>query len=455
MVTARKRQWGLAIGRVDLRLVVGGGVTSVKIEPRQRIAWAVCVLMTCGAPWAGAGRGYVGIGTGIAYAANERFAETPVLLDYDLGFRVGALTVGYEFDSGLRTELEAAYRRNELEIIEFADARGTVNTGLHDAVDAASVMANALYQFDVGLPLRPYVGVGLGVMRLDYELSVFDTEVRILDDRESAFAYQVLAGVGVPLGQRWQLSADYRYVGHAKIDLETTLGEPVRTDHPVHQASFTLSYAFADRPMSAPAAENSRDVGWYTELRLGSIGAEDSDIDDGQPDTNFDAFDLGTAVSFAVGFARDRGRGWRAELELSRWENHADVIDFGKLRGERRLSGPVEILGASANLIYDFAPGAGLRPYAGLGVGFAEIDYDVTLHTDGTATQYVDDADSGFATQVLLGVSARLTQRLEASLNYRYWWAPWVKLQDPQGVTLKTEHSAHLLMLGLRYRLGQ
>ena len=421
------------------------------------MAWGLGALSLLASPWVTAGRSYVGVGTGIAYAPNERFAETLVLLDYDLGFRVAALTWGYRFERGWRAEIEAAYRRNELEIIEFADARGTVNTGLSDTVDTASVMANALYEFDLVIPLRPYLGIGLGLMWLDYELSVFDTGAVILDDSESAFAYQAMAGVGVPLGRRWHVSADYRYVSHAKVDLETAMGEPVRTDHPIHQESFTLSYAFSDAPASPTVGDAQRAVGWYTELRLGSIAAEDSDIDGGQRDTNFDAFDVGAALSFAVGFARrggDRGRGWRAELELSRWENHADVIDLGKFRGEFRLTGPVEILGASANLIYDFAPRATLRPYAGLGVGFAEIDYDVTLHERGLETQYVDDADSGFTAQVLVGVGVGLNERLEANLNYRYWWAPWVKLQDPQQVTLKTEHSAHALMLGLRYRLG-
>ena len=420
------------------------------------MAWGCGTLAFVATHSAVAGGGYVGLGTGIAYSANERFAETPLLLDYDLGFRVGAVTLGYRFDGGWRAELEAAYRRNELEIIEFADARGTVNTGLHDAVDATSVMANALYEFDLGIPLRPYVGVGLGWMDLDYELSAADTGGPILDDGDSAFAYQAMVGMGVALGRRWHFSADYRYVGHAKIDLATEMDEPVRTDHPIHQASLTLSYAFHAAPARSAVAHPSRGPGWYTELRLGSIAAEDSDIEDGQRDTNFDAFDLGAALSLAVGFARhggERRRGWRGELELSRWRNHADVIDFGKFRGEFRLSGPVEILAASANLIYDFAPQAALRPHAGLGIGFADVDYDVTLLEDGSASAYVDDSDSGFAAQVLLGVGVGLSERLEASLSYRYWWAPWVKLQDSQDVTLKTEHSAHVLMLGLRYRL--
>jgi opacity protein-like surface antigen len=413
-------------------------------------------------PWVAAGQAYLGLGTSVVYSANEHFEETPVLLDYDLGFGSGALALGYAFDGGFRTELEAAYWSNELEIIEFDDARGIINTSLPDSVDTTSVLLNAIYDFDLGIPLHPYIGVGLGMANVDYQLSVTGTGEVLLDDNDTAFAYQAILGAGVSIGRRFHLGIDYRYWRNANVNMRTQSGEPVKTDHPIHKASVTLSYAFAGarsdrtahpRPSTGAAPFGT---GWYNELRFGSIGAEDSDIEDGQVDTNFDAFDIGTAVSYAVGYTwqRGNGRGWRAELEASRWQNHADVIDFGKVRGEFRLSGPIDILGVAGNVIYDFAPRATLRPYLGLGVGFADVDYDVTLHEDGVATQYVDDSDSAITVQALVGLSVRLTQHIDASLNYRYWWAPSITLTDPQQISLKTEHSAHTLMLGLRYRMG-
>jgi opacity protein-like surface antigen len=419
------------------------------------MVWGLCGMLLVASPLAKGARGYVSLGTGIVYAPNERFEKTPVVLDYDLGFRVATLTAGYAFDRGLSVELEAAYRRNELEIIEFDDDRGVINTHKDDAVDSSSLMLNALYEFDWGSPLRPYLGVGLGAARIGYELTRDGTNEVILDDSGTSFAYQILAGVGVPLGRRFRLNADYRYWRNSKVDIRTEAGESVRTDHPIHQVSLSLRYAFSaseppERKPSDPAGGR-----WYTELRLGTVAAEDSDIEDGLRDTNFDAFDVGGALAVAGGYAwqRPSGGAWRAELEAYRWKNEADVVDFGRLRGEFRLSGAVKTTSIGANLIYDFAGGAVLHPHAGLGVGFAEIDYDVTLHENGAQT-YVDDTDSGFAAQALLGVSARLTPRLWGSLNYRYWWAPSVKLQSPQAESWKTEHSAHLLLLGLRYRLG-
>jgi len=401
---------------------------------------------------------YLGLGSGIAYSGNERFDDTPVLLDYDLGFQLGILTFGYAFDNGLRLELEGAKRSNDLEIIEFDDARGLINTGLQDAVDSTSLMANVIYEFDPGIVVRPYLGIGIGITKLDYKLSNKANNDLILSDSDTTFAYQAIVGVGVPIGRRLHLSLDYRYWRHLEVDLQTEAAEPVSTEHPIQQVSVTLSYAFRsfETRKETPGWEPAS-AGWYSELRAGYIAAEDSDIEDGLVDTNFDAFDIGSALSFAVGYEwqRDSGGGWRGELELSRWQNNADVIDFGKLRGEFRLSGSVKILGVAGNLIYDFAPRAALQPYAGLGIGFAEVDYDVTLHeAGGVTTPYVDDSDSGFAAQALLGMSVRLTSRLQASLNYRYWWAPAIEITDPHQVKLKTEHSAHVLMLGLRYHFG-
>jgi len=424
---------------------------------RQWLAWALGTGSLVLAPWVCAGAGYLGIGTGIVYAPDERFSATDVFLDYDLGFQVGQLTAGYAFDSGWRAELEAAYRRNELEIIEFADPRGTINTGLDDAVDAASLMANAIYEFEWRASLRPYLGIGLGMARVGYELSDDHSGEIILDQTKTAFAYQALAGVDVPLGRRWHLSADYRYWANARLHLRTESGDPIRTDHPVHQASMTLRYLFSDdRSIPArPAVAAARN--WYSALRLGSVMAEDSDIDDGQIDTNFDGFDLGTMVSAAVGYIPTAAalRGWRAELEVARWRNSADIIDFGKRRGEFRLHGPVTVVGVMANLIYDFRPQSALRPFAGIGIGFADVDYDVTLEEDNTRTQYVHDSDSGFAAHALLGVNAQISERVAVGLHYRYWLSRSIDLEDPQQVPLKTEHSAHALLLDLRYHLGR
>ncbi|MBH79148.1 MAG: hypothetical protein CMQ49_01395 [Gammaproteobacteria bacterium] len=424
---------------------------------KRRLVRLVGVMALATAPAAMAG-GYLGVGVGITYSANESVDETPVLIDYDLGFRAAQVTAGYAFDNGWRLELEGAYRTNDLEILEFDDARGIVNNDNNDTTDVSSLMLNALYEFRWAV-LRPYVGVGVGFAKVSYAINDAFADMLVLDDSGTSFAYQGIIGVGAPLGRRFRLDLDYRYWRNAKLNLVGEMGESFETDHPIHQASLSLRYAFKarERIQRGPANSHAR---WYTELRLGAVAAEDSDIEDGLRDTNFDAFDLGGALALAVGYASEgaTGRGWRAELELYRWENDSDVVDFGSVRGEARSSGQAETVNLGVNLIYDFAGGAVLQPYAGIGVGYTWIDYDITLREGGTSSLYVDDSDSTVSVQALLGVSARVSERLTASFNYRYWWAPSVTLESPPTALQSewdTEHSAHLLLLGLRYRLGR
>jgi len=101
----------------------------------------------------------------------------------------------------------------------------------------------------------------------------------------------------------------------------------------------------------------------------------------------------------------------------------------------------------------------GFTPYAGIGIGYANVDYDLqVLHADRTGrsvpnsrTTLVDSSDASATVQGLLGVSVDLRDSLQLSLGYRYWWAPVLRLRGPDGSRQKTEHSAHAIHIGLRF----
>jgi opacity protein-like surface antigen len=421
-----------------------------------RIVCATVLLATfLPFPSSHAAQSYLGLGGGITYAPKTDIPELGALIDYDVGFRVGTVVLGRRFENGWRADLEASYRRNELEIVRFEDKKA-LNTGRHDSVQALSFMANGTYEFDLRLPVTPYIGAGLGLAGVFYDISDHDSPETILNDEAAALAYQVYAGLMIPLGQRWQIAADYRWWQTIDFDMTLESGEPISLDY--SSRLFNLSFRrLLNGNRNEPAAEPLpvETDRWYVDTRLGTAFAADSDITN-RVDTNFDAFDLGLAATVALGYShvRPSGRRLRAELEVQGWENEADIIDFGPTLGEFSLGGSVKVRGAAVNVTYDFAPGWKIRPYAGLGIGYSEIDYDVTLLGDGDAVQYVDDAYSGIAFQALLGFGIRLTRQTELSLGYRYWLAPSVDLTDPAGDSLETEHGAHLLMLGLRLGLG-
>jgi opacity protein-like surface antigen len=263
----------------------------------------------------------------------------------------------------------------------------------------------------------------------------------------------------VPISKRVSLSAEYRYWSSLEFKMTSETGDPVKTRYAGHMANLNVIYQFldgADAKVSVNTAAAFPGSGWYVDFKLGAAAAGDSDINDGLIDTNFDAFDVGGASTIATGYSRVRpsGHRLRAELELAYWQNDADLIDFGPLAGEFRLSGDVKVRGIAANFLYDFGAVSNVKPYAGFGLGYANLDYDILIKVDGETNRYLRDDYSGLAVQALFGVGVPLARKLEASLNYRYWLAPSVKLQTPSGGTLKTEHAVHSLMLGIRYQIG-
>jgi opacity protein-like surface antigen len=131
------------------------------------------------------------------------------VLDFDIendtGWTAGA-AVGYGFDFGLRAEAELAYRMND------HDEGSTLGTGfgVDGDTSALSFMGNLWYDLPVAWPVRPYVGAGAGVARIDVnDMEAFAGE--IADDSDLVFAYQLGAGIGYQLSPSVGLTAEYRY----------------------------------------------------------------------------------------------------------------------------------------------------------------------------------------------------------------------------------------------------
>jgi|GEM_PF-2452997 len=397
-------------------------------------------------------------------------------LDYDLGFRSGSVAAGYGFDNGLRAELEASYRRNELEVIQFSDARGALNTGAKDAVDAFSGFANLYYDFRPNLPIQPYLGVGAGLTSVGYKgnfsvLTGFTrNESPLFDDRDTAFAWQVIAGASIAFTPRTRLSAEYRYWRSNSLNFssdQTPIQTDYSTQHRLHMAGITLSYFPQAKTTGthatrlSPSRSNTQDKSghWYAAAHIGAAAAEDSDIKDSSLDTNFDAFDLGPLGGLAVGYQwrSKRGTSLRAELEASAFSNEADLVDFSFIQGEFRLRGDARTRAIAVNFIAERSRRRGLNPYAGIGFGYAEVDYDVELtepRPGDTDVAFLNGKATSPTAQALLGIRADATPRLSVSLGYRYWWAPFLELDNPKDERIETEHSAHMIQLGVQWRLS-
>jgi opacity protein-like surface antigen len=147
--------------------------------------------------------------------------------DPDTGFVLGG-AVGTGLDNwakGLRVEIEASYRRNDVGgdwATGFVFFGPVVITGDIDAnASTFALMANAAYDIDVGWMIKPYVMAGAGWARTKYEgaevSAIFNTGTFDVDNSGFAwqlgagFNYEVAPGVDVGLGYRYFDGPDSSY----------------------------------------------------------------------------------------------------------------------------------------------------------------------------------------------------------------------------------------------------
>jgi len=152
----------------------------------------------------------------------------------------GFVRLGYGFASDWRVELEAGDRTSPVGgiragiFLPFAvSAPGVRLSDVGGHVDATTLMANALYDIPLGLPLQPFVGAGAGLVSSDvashgrYSIcSLCESpaicyptcEVNIRANGSSdALGVQGIAGVSWPFAPGWTLDATYRYLRSSDI----------------------------------------------------------------------------------------------------------------------------------------------------------------------------------------------------------------------------------------------
>lgn len=123
-------------------------------------------------------------------------------IDYKTGYAVGGV-VGYAFCDDIRVEAEVTYRRNNVKEVSFGDEH--VKGGHRRSISA---MANALYDVELGYPVTPYIGVGVGA---DWDRLATNATESHRNSRKVRFAAQAIAGVTYPVCDNVGISVDYRF----------------------------------------------------------------------------------------------------------------------------------------------------------------------------------------------------------------------------------------------------
>jgi opacity protein-like surface antigen len=126
--------------------------------------------------------------------------------DWDVAFDDGwgaFVAVGKQFER-FRLEGEVAYRRNDIDGIGI----GGIRAGRGDKVEVMSGMVNAYLDFDL-LQFRPFIGLGVGMARIDADLGTVTGFGRV-DDDDDVFAWQAMVGLSFAM-QSVVFDVGYRY----------------------------------------------------------------------------------------------------------------------------------------------------------------------------------------------------------------------------------------------------
>ncbi|MBU3973225.1 MAG: outer membrane beta-barrel protein, partial [Alphaproteobacteria bacterium] len=188
--------------------------------------------------------------------------------EFDLGVEngwAGFGRIGYRFNPSWRLELEGGYRSGSLVSADRADYASPVPptaicspayTGANACggpdgdVRATTLMANLIYDFpSTFFGMRPYVGVGAGVNRVNTDLNGRigqNAAVAIIaDDSSTALAGQAIAGIAWAVSDRANIDLTYRYL-RSGFDFETSASSPASSlgvmdgDYESHTVSLGL-----------------------------------------------------------------------------------------------------------------------------------------------------------------------------------------------------------------------
>ncbi len=191
---------------------------------------------------------YVSLGAGVGLQQDEvalanRSLGRPFnnFWSFDPGFS-GQVSAGYGFGNGLRAEIEGDFLSNAVSgYTPSAGPRQAGGTG-----QKYGGMANVLYDFRLGLPVFPYIGIGAGgqiVSQNNFHQApsgfVFPPNA-VGSGTESigAFAYQAIVGVAwpIPAVPGLSLTAEYRFLGiyapnagYARVSYVDTPSGPVQS----------------------------------------------------------------------------------------------------------------------------------------------------------------------------------------------------------------------------------
>jgi OOP family OmpA-OmpF porin len=190
--------------------------------------------------------------------------ENALVIDHDYGFD-GAGFVGYDLGS-FRLEAEVAYKRARIDELEAliglpGDARPGQGLGLaiREAAGnttALSFMINGMLDFGDDDGVSGFLGGGVGVARVSFNNQrVFSNQDAFLDDSDTRFAWQVVAGLRQAISENADVTVRYRFFNVPSLEMAGFGGNEFSTRFRSHSILGGLTFNFGAPDVVEPLPE--------------------------------------------------------------------------------------------------------------------------------------------------------------------------------------------------------
>lgn len=208
---------------------------------------------------------YVGVEGGAMIVEDIKFDIGTVkaggTVDHNYGYDVDGV-IGYDLGR-FRLEAEVGYKAATIDsyrttvttpVLNAAGRPAGVAPGTFDYAggrsSALSFMVNGLVDFGDDDGLQGFVGGGVGVARVKARAAL-NTRQNFLDDSDTVFAYQGLAGVRAPITKHIDASLKYRFFTADNVKLVNVAGTSFNGKFRTHSLLGGLTYNFGE-PAAPP-----------------------------------------------------------------------------------------------------------------------------------------------------------------------------------------------------------
>lgn len=166
--------------------------------------------------------------------------------------------------------------------------------------------------------------------------------------------------------------------------------------------------------------------------------------------------------AFVASGGYDYGPVWalgnvRVELALGFRSNSVDSQSLtdagtGAVAAFNYPTGHTQVWSLMYNVINDFRPHTGFDPYIGVGIGYAMIDFNnYGASPAGVPTRFIDDDDSQFAYQGMIGFRSQLSPRFSLDVSWHYFATQDPSFDTALGKSVESAYQSSAVMVALSY----